>query len=145
MRKIVYSNITKFIAVLLFIASIVCGVLIAADGVLQYFNQDEEIYNFESDFSESWYITSLLSEPENVMFNAYHSVFYQEVDGVWHVRGNIESEEIRNDLSNQLNERFGNYSNFDKLNYYVRWNDLVLTNCGAEEQKISCRMNIIRI
>lgn len=132
MRKIVYSNITKFIAVLLFIASIVCGVLIAADGVLQYFNQDEEIYNFESDFSESWYITSLLSEPENVMFNAYHSVFYQEVDGVWHVRGDIESEEIRNDLSNQLNERFGNYSNFDKLNYYVRWNDLVLTNCGAE-------------
>ena len=132
MRKIVYSNITKFIAVLLFIASIVCGVLIAADGVLQYFNQDEEIYNFESDFSESWYITSLLSEPENVMFNAYHSVFYQEVDGVWHVRGDIESEEIRNDLSNQLNERFGNYSNFDKLNYYVQWNDLVLTNCGAE-------------
>jgi len=132
MRKIVYSNITKFIAVILFIASIVCGALIASDGALQYFNQDEEIYNFESDFSESWYITSLLSEPENVMYNAYHSVFYQEVNGLWHVRGDIESEELRNDLSNQLNERFGNYSNFDKLNYYVQWNDLVLTNCGAE-------------
>ena len=65
MRKVVYSSITKFIAVILFIASIVSGVLIATDGALAYFNQEEEIYNFESDFSESWYISSLLSEPRS--------------------------------------------------------------------------------
>lgn len=132
MRKIVYSNITKFIAVLLFIASIVSGVLIASDGVLEYFNQDEEIYNFEGDFSESWYITSLLSEPENIMYMAYHSTFYEEKYGEWFVKEDMDSEEIREELTNQLNESFGNHSNFDKLNYYVQWNDLVLTNCGAE-------------
>lgn len=132
MRKIVYSNITKFMAVILFIASVLCGVLIATDGASEYFNQEEGIYNFESDFPKSWYITSLLNEPENIMYDAYHHIFYDEVDGEWTDRGDIDSQEIRNHLSNQLNERFGDYSNFDKLEYYVQWNDLVFTNCGAE-------------
>ena len=132
MRKIVYSGFTKFIAVILFIAGIVCGVLIAVDGMLEYDNQDEEIYNFESDFSESWYISSLLNEPENIVFNAYHKVFYEEADGEYTIRGDIDSETIRDDLSNQLKARFGDYSNFDKLEYYVQWNDLVYTNCGAK-------------
>ena len=43
MRKIVYSNVTKCIAVVLFIASIVCGVLAATDGILEYDSQEEEI------------------------------------------------------------------------------------------------------
>ncbi len=131
MRKVVYSGFTKFLAVILFIASIVCGVLIAFDGFSEYDNQDEEIYNFESDFSESWYISSLLNEPENIMFNAYHNVFYDEVDGKQIIRGNINSKVLRDELSNQLKERFGEYSNFDKLEYYVQWNDLICTNCEA--------------
>lgn len=134
MRKIVYSNVTKFIAVLLFIASIVCGVLIATDGVLAYFNQGVEIYGFESDFSESWYISSLLDDPENVVFNAYHSVLYAD-DGSGHFRSieeNIDSEELRLALAENLEERFSDYYYSEMINYYVQWNDLVLTNCGAE-------------
>ena len=76
MRKIVYSNVTKCIAVVLFIASIVCGVLAATDGILEYDSQEEEIYNFESNFSESWYILNLLNDPENVVYYAYRSVFH---------------------------------------------------------------------
>ena len=38
MKKIVYSGLLKFLAVLLFIASIVCGVLIVTDGMISYFD-----------------------------------------------------------------------------------------------------------
>ena len=134
MRKVVYSSITKFIAVILFIASIVSGVLIATDGALAYFNQEEEIYNFESDFSESWYISSLLSEPENLVYNAYRSVFYVD-DGTGlqrPIKDKIDSEEIRLALVNNLEERFSDCYYSEIINYYVQWNDFVLTNCGAK-------------
>lgn len=134
MRKVVYSSITKFIAVILFIASIVSGVLIATDGALAYFNQEEEIYNFESDFSESWYISSLLSEPENLVYNAYRSVFYvDDGTGLQHpIKDRIDSEEIRLALVNNLEERFSDCYYSKMINYYVQWNDFVLTNCGAK-------------
>jgi len=132
MRKIVYSNVTKFIAVLLFIASIVCGVLIATDGVLEYFNQEDEIYNFESDFSESWYISNLLNDPENVVYFAYRSVFHPYDESGNRVNTDIDSEETRLALVENLEERFSEYYYSDVINYFVQWNDFVLTNCGAK-------------
>ena len=134
MRKIVYSSITKFIAVVIFILGIVGGVLTGADGIMEYCNQEEEIYNFENDFSESWYISNLLGDPENVVYNAYRSVF-SEYDGYGlqrPIEEDISSEEIRLKLENNLKERFAEYYNSGKVNYYVQWNDLVLTNCGAK-------------
>lgn len=134
MRKIVYSGVSKFIAAILFIASIVCCVLIATDGILEYYNQEEDVYGFESDFSESSYITSLLDDPENVVFNAYHSVFYVEDDSGYSypIKESIDSEEVRLALVQNLEDRFSNYYYSEMINYYVQWNDLVLTNCGAE-------------
>ena len=133
MRKVIYSSITKFIAVLLFIASIVCGVLMATDGVLEYYNQEEDIYGFESDFSESWYISALLEDPENVMFNAYNSVYYIDDGNGYHkIREDIGSEDIRLEMVQNLEDRFSDYYNSDTINYYVQWNDLVLTNCDAK-------------
>ena len=134
MRKIVYSSITKFISVVIFILGIVGGVLTGADGIMEYCNQEEEIYNFENDFSESWYISNLLGDPENVVYNAYRSVFY-EYDGYGlqrPIEEDISSEEIRLKLENNLKERFAEYYNSGKVNYYVQWNDLVLTNCGTK-------------
>ena len=134
MRKIVYSSITKFIAVVIFILGIVGSVLTGADGIMEYCNQEEEIYNFENDFSESWYISNLLGDPGNVVYNAYRSVFY-EYDGYGlqrPIEEDISSEEIRLKLENNLKERFAEYYNSGKVNYYVQWNDLVLTNCGAK-------------
>ena len=134
MRKVVYSSITKFVAVVLFIACIVSGVLIAVDGGLEYYNQKEEIYLFENDFSESWYISNLLGDPQTIVYNAYRSVFYVH-DGLGHQRpieGDITSEENRMALEKYLKERFSEYYNSERVNYYVQWNDLVLTNCGAK-------------
>ena len=59
MRKIVYSGALKFVAVLLFIATVVSGVLVATNGVFNYFDQEADIYAGEKDFSDSWYISSL--------------------------------------------------------------------------------------
>ena len=133
MRKVAYSSAVKFIAVILFIASIVCGALIATGGVLEYFNQEEEIYNFESDFLESWYISNLLTEPENAVFNAYRSVFYvDDGNGYREIKEDIDSEQLRLALAQNLEERFSDYYYSDIINYYVQWNDLVLTNCGAK-------------
>ena len=132
MRKIVYSNVTKCIAVVLFIASIVCGVLAATDGILEYDSQEEEIYNFESSFSESWYILNLLNDPENIVYYAYRSVFHPYDDSGNRVSKDINEEETRLEMVQNLEERFSEYYYSEVINYYIQWNDFVLTNCGAK-------------
>ena len=53
MKKFLYSNYTKTIAVLLFIISIVLGALTVTGGIAEYCNERELIYGFESDFNEA--------------------------------------------------------------------------------------------
>ena len=132
MRKIVYSGALKFVAVLLFIATVVSGVLVATNGVFTYFNQDEDIYAFEEDFSESWFIRSLLDTPESLILNAYHDVYYEYDEWGHRIHKDIDSEELRLELEKRIPEIFGEPNNFEKINYYVLWNDLEFTNCGAE-------------
>ena len=73
MKKFLYSNYTKTIAVLLFIASIVLGVLTVTNGIAEYCNERKLIYGFESDFNEARHFSSLLDAPESAIFNAYHN------------------------------------------------------------------------
>lgn len=80
MRKVIYSNILKIIAVVLFIASIVLGTLTVTNGVMKYCEEEEEIYSLENDFSESWYVQHLLDTPKDLMYNIYHSTFYRYDD-----------------------------------------------------------------
>ena len=133
MRKIVYSGALKFVAVLLFIATVVSGVLVATNGVFNYFDQEADIYAGEKDFSDSWYISSLLGTPENLIYNEYHDVFYEyNIKGYRVPKGDIDSEELRLEFEKRITEIFGEPNNFEKINYYVKWNDLIFTNCGAE-------------
>ncbi len=125
MRKIVYSVILKIVALILFISNIVCGVLIVTDGIVRYFNEDKDIYAFESDFSKSWFISDLLDSPEGAVFDAYHSSFDKQDNDNDIV---VDSEEIEKNIKQSLNDFY--YS--DKVNYFVLWNDVVITNCGAK-------------
>ena len=136
MRKVVYSSITKLVAVLLLIACIVVGVLFTTAGIYEYFHSEEDIYAFEDDFSESWYVRSLLDTPQNLMYNVYHDVFY-EYDEYGHriIREDFSTDELRAELIKRMEEIFGEPGNFDKINYFVQWNDLVFTNCGAEKEE----------
>ena len=132
MRKIVYSGAFKFIAVILLIASIVLGVVTATNGIIKFFSEENDIYSFERNFSESWYISYLLESPENIMFNAYHSTFHQyDENGKPIDQDYADFKENYENLETNIRQWFNDFHYSDNINYYVQWNDLILSNCGA--------------
>lgn len=133
MKKIVYSGALKLVAVLLFIVTVVSGVLVATNGIFYFDNQEDEIYAFEEDFSESWYIRSLLDTPESLIYGIYHDVYYEYDEwGNQIHKTDSDSEELRLEFEKRITDVFGEPNNFEKINYYVLWNGLEFTNCGAE-------------
>ena len=132
MKRIIYSSALKFFAILLFIASIVLGVLTLANGVMRFLDEENDIYGFERDFSESWYLSYLLQEPENILYNVYFGTFRPyDQDGKPVDQENVDFSDRAEELEQNLKESFEAFDDFDKINYYVKWNDLVFTNCGA--------------
>lgn len=134
MKKFLYSNYTKTIAVLLFIASIVLGALTATNGIAEYCNEKELVYGFENDFNEARFFSSLLDAPESAIFNAYHNFYL--VDGETETVDRerpliVNGETIEQNIGNKLNDLYC----ADKINYYVKWNDKVFTNCGATSEQ----------
>ncbi len=134
MKKIIYSNYTKFIAVLMFIISIVFGVLVITDGASKLLDEKDIIYNFESDFSEAQHFSHLLDAPESAVFNAYHNFYlvYYENETVDSVRPLTVNGET---LEQHIKKRLDNLYCADKIDYYVKWNDTVFTNCGATSEE----------
>ena len=134
MKKIIYSNYTKFIAVVLFITSIVLGALTVTNGIAEYGNEKEVIYRFENDFSEARHFSHLLDAPESAIFNAYHNFYL--VDGETETVDKerpliVNGETIEQNIKKKLDDLYC----ADKINYYVKWNDTVFTNCGATSEQ----------
>lgn len=139
MKKILYSIGLKIAAVFLLTASIVLGMLAATNGVIRYCNEDNDIYSFEHDFSESWYISYLLGEPESAVSNAYASTFRRydaygtPIDWVGWDENDMTGSAM--DLETNIRTRFAEPYFSDEINYYVQWNDLVFTNgAGTPEE-----------
>lgn len=134
MKKIIYSDYTKFIAVVLFVISIILGTLTVTNGVVRYCDEKERIYGFESSFTESKYLSSFLDAPEIAIFNAYRD-FYSLDDEDENVAGErpitVNGETIEQTIKKELNDLYC----ADKVNYYVKWNDTVFTNCGATNEQ----------
>lgn len=122
MKKIIYSSYLKIFAVILFVASIVLGALAVTKGVVAFSNEEDQVYSFENEFSDSWYIGNLLSAPENVVFNAYHR---------YDPYGNpiIQNSAV---VANNLQKSFEEFYYAQEVNYFVQWNDLVFTNCDVQ-------------
>ncbi len=134
MKKFLYSNYTKTIVVLLFIVSIVLGSLTVTNGIAEYCNERELIYGFESNFNEARHFSSLLDAPESVIFNAYHNFYYVDDEHETVDRERpliINGETIEQNIEKKLNDLYC----ADKINYYVKWNDTVFTNCGATSEQ----------
>lgn len=134
MKKFLYSNYTKTIAVLLFIVSIVLGALTVTNGIAEYCKERELIYGFESDFNEARHFSSLLDAPESAIFNAYHNFYHVDGENETVDRERpliINGETIEQNIEKKLNELYC----ADKINYYVKWNDTVFTNCGATSEQ----------
>ena len=124
MKKIIYSNYTKFIAVILFVVSIVLGALSVTKGVKGYCDEKEFIYDLESDFNQAQIFSGLLEAPEDAIFVAFRDIYLAEDK-------NDGSETIEQSLEKRLNNLYC----ADKVNYYVKCNDTVFTNCGAASEK----------
>ena len=125
MRKIINATWLKVAAVILFVACIVCGMLTVTDGVITYMNEPLDMYSLEADYSDSWYFPSLLSQPEHAVFYACDSV----LDNPFRDENiDLYSDEI----AQKIQEVFTPYEYADKINYYIRWNDTVITNTDAE-------------
>ena len=132
MKKIVYSGVLKFLAVILFIASIVCGVLIVTDGFKTYSDEEHEVYTFESDFSESSFVSYQLQRPENIIYSVYQSIYYEQYNHYDSANRKNFLSENREIIEQRLKDEFSFITQDDKIEYYVQWNDLILTNCNAE-------------
>lgn len=132
MKKIVYSGVLKFLAVILFIASIVCGVLIVTDGFITYSGEEHEVYSFENDFSESSFVSYQLQRPENIIYSVYHSIYYEQNDH--YDSGNRKNflSENREAIEQRLKDEFSFIAQDDKIDYFVQWNNLIFKNCDAE-------------
>ena len=132
MKKFIYSNYTKTIAVLLFIASIVLGSLTATNGFAEYCNEKELIYGFESDFYESRHFETLLVAPETAILNAYFGYYGSKY-------ANSENSDVRKvtdkTILDYIDERIGELYCTDKINYYVEWNGTIFTNCNATNEQ----------
>ena len=144
MKKIIYSNYTKFIAVVLFITSIVLGALTVTNGIAEYGNEKEVIYRFENDFSEARHFSHLLNAPESAIFNAYHNFYL--VDGETETVDKerpliVNGETIEQNIKKKLDDLYC----ADKINYYVKLNDIVFTNCGATSENDIVTARIYRL
>lgn len=127
MRRIIYSGFIKFLAVLLFAGSMVCGVLTATQGIIAFYEEENVVYSFERDFSQSGIISSLLNEPEWAVVSAYHPF---TANGQIYENG-IDMEENGEAIAEAIRQRFTDFFYDDKINYFVQWNDVIVTNCGA--------------
>ncbi len=119
MNKIIYSPILKFLAVILFCTNMVLGVLTATAGIEDFYKVTPNLYSFEKDFSESWYMASLLQEPERIVCNAYHEYY----SGVLDEQGNPLSSKFE-DLDVYIHKQIKNSLRSDKINYYIEWNHM---------------------
>ncbi len=135
MKKFLYSNYTKTIAVLLFIVSIVLGALTVTNGIAEYCNERELIYGFESDFNEARHFETLLVAPEGAVFNAVHDLYSQFDEEVIQALEKGFSIVDPGSYEGVIREWLDDMYCADKINYYVKWNNTVFTNCGATSEK----------
>lgn len=131
MKRFLYSNYTKFAAAVIFVICIVFGALTATTGINNIMiNEKDMIYQFENDFSESSHLIHLLYEPENIVFNAYHN-FYRVDDETESVSRTQHLTVNGQTLEQNIEQRLNDMWSKDKINYYLKWNDRMFTNCGA--------------
>lgn len=123
MRKIMYSNWMKFIAVMLFIASITVGALVATDRVIKYNNEEIELYNLGEDFYKSEIFVRMLTLPEEAVWSTVVEYYNEE-----HNNSNIADQTIVYQIRKYINAK----SLSEKINYYIEWNGIVITNCDAQ-------------
>lgn len=123
MKNFIYSVYTKAVAAVLCIACLVFAAVAMSNGASQYFEDcgiGDPLYRFENSFSDSAYLGEMLCKPETAVCYGLRNAYYEELDTV---------DEVADSMKEQL-ERF---VDDDRINYYVKWENIVLTNCDAAD------------
>ncbi len=136
MKRIVYSGFLKFVAVVLLIACMVLSVLTAWDGVLRFVEEKVELYSFESDFSSSWYLASLLNAAENAVYDAYYVTYREDIEEEATTTDLPMTDEADLGVEEQIKKRLESLHSAEQIDYFVRWNDKVFTNCGVDDADV---------
>ncbi len=113
MKKILFSVVTKFIVLLLLVACVFQTVSLVTVCLIEYFENDEEIYRFEKSFDDSLYMTFQSDLVLGCVFDGF--VLYH--------KDNPDKEPLETIIERQLNN-----ITFEKVDYKVIINDAVFTN-----------------
>ncbi|MBE7058670.1 MAG: hypothetical protein E7387_06175 [Ruminococcaceae bacterium] len=139
MKKFIYSKYTKFIAAVLLVVSITLCVLSGVNGVIDCSNEKEFIYNFESDFKEMQHFSNLFAATEEAVFYPCYNYDWNEFVG------NEIAEQDFEIIVQKVEKQLNNLYCADKINYYVKLNDTVFTNCGATSENDIVTARIYRL
>ena len=122
MKRIVYSTVTKVIASILFVASVVYSVLVFTNCFIEYYSwSDEAVYRFERSFDDTELFEPILYAPLRILFNtcvnAYSTAQASDTESI--------ADAIEENLKSAA------YYD-DKIDYFIKYADRVFTNCGAK-------------
>ncbi len=119
MKKIFYSDITKFIAVLLFIAVFVLGILTLCEGYINITKEDDIIFAFEENYKEMKHMKNVLYSPQAEIVSAY-------------IEFNNQEGEKNSDIGYFIRKNLDTSYFCDKTDYYININGNVFTNTQAD-------------
>ena len=132
MKKAIYSVWLKAFFAVLFVAGMVLGVLTVTKGIVDFSNEEEQVYSFENDFSEAGAVSHLVNEPENLVYMVYHELYYDGYDSYGSpVYKNTYTAPNSGTVANAIQTRLNNFYYNEEVNYYIQWNDLKFTNCDV--------------
>lgn len=134
MKKVLYSYFTKIIAAILLVCCVVSAVVISVEDLKQA--NENEVYSFESAYSESNYFTGDLTALELIVYNAYIDSANLDADRVYSLSEDkyypVEELQFSQIVTFMLEQKLANSEKLEKLDYYIMWgNDRIFTNCGA--------------
>ena len=89
----------------------------------------------EEDFSEEDTVEEGTSVEEDTVGETDREEYTTEAETLPQQGSEADPQEHRNRIAEILARRFEKVYDSDKINYYVQWNQLVFTNCGAESEE----------
>ena len=98
-------------------------------------HQYSKTYEFENDFNEARFFSSLLDAPESAIFNAVDNLYSELDDETIQALQKGHSFIDPGSYESVIRERLDDLYCADKINYYVKWNNTVFTNCGATNEQ----------
>lgn len=131
MKKCLYSQYTKFAAVVLFAICIVIGAFSMVNGFEKYIDSGEYVYNFEKSFDESVFVKDMLDDAEYAVFKTYTERYgYDDEDYKTENAG-------QGDFYEELGKNLIKYTNNESITYYVSVNGREYTNrTGATPEEL---------